>query len=191
MLRGAAHGASALLAPAATLLFNQACQTPALLLLQLVLDCFPERQTALLAQLAPHPDLQFAFLQSLAAIHQRQRASGDSGGSSSSSPLKARLGHAQQAAIAMPGAWPPILVAALHLSCAASFQILLSCPALLLQASRESPQLSSILADPSVATVYLRLLCRYEPRSGGKGVGALCSFTPWSVFDESSCVYSS
>jgi hypothetical protein len=44
--------------------------------------------------------------------------------------LKARLGHAQQAAIAMPGAWPPILVAALHLSCAASFQILLSCPAL-------------------------------------------------------------
>ena len=145
-----------------------------------MLDCFGERQTALLAQLAPHPDLQFAFLQSLAAIHQRQRASGDNGGSSSSSsPLKARLGHAQQATRAMPGAWPPILVAALHLSCAASFQILLSCPALLLlQASRESPQLSSILADPSVATLYLRLLCLYEPRSGGKGARALCSVTP-------------
>ena len=62
---------------------------PALFLLQLVLDCFPERQTALLAQLAPHPDLQFAFLQSLVAIHQQQRAVGDNGGSSSSSsPLK-------------------------------------------------------------------------------------------------------
>ncbi|KAL4426026.1 hypothetical protein ABPG75_010042 [Micractinium tetrahymenae] len=55
---------------------------------ELVLDCFPAQQQALLAALEPHPTQQFAFLKSLVAIHQRQQqqqqqagAAGDAGSS--------------------------------------------------------------------------------------------------------------
>ncbi|KAL4853636.1 Vacuolar protein sorting-associated protein 8 [Chlorella vulgaris] len=63
--------------------------TPRLLVLdagaatQLVLDCFPQQQQALLAQLAQHPDQQFAFLKGLVAIQQREVEAG------SGAPLQA------------------------------------------------------------------------------------------------------
>lgn len=50
---------------------------------QLVLDCFPQQQQALLAQLAQHPDQQFAFLKGLVAIQQREVEAG------SGAPLQA------------------------------------------------------------------------------------------------------
>ncbi|EFN56695.1 hypothetical protein CHLNCDRAFT_144060 [Chlorella variabilis] len=53
---------------------------------QLMLDCFPERQQALLAQLEQHPDQQFSFLKSLLAIQQCQQQGGING--SSNTPLK-------------------------------------------------------------------------------------------------------
>jgi len=49
---------------------------------QLVLDCFPEQQQALLAQLAPHPQQQFAFLKGLVALHQAGQAAGQGGNGS-------------------------------------------------------------------------------------------------------------
>lgn len=51
-----------------------------------MLDCFPERQQALLAQLEQHPDQQFSFLKSLLAIQQCQQQGGING--SSNTPLK-------------------------------------------------------------------------------------------------------
>lgn len=62
---------------------------PFLAALQLVLECFPAQQQALLAALEPHPAQQFAFLKSLVSIHQRQQqqqqtgAAGAAGNSSS------------------------------------------------------------------------------------------------------------
>lgn len=43
---------------------------------QLVLDCFPEQQQVLLAQLEPHPQQQFAFLKGLVALHQAGQGAG-------------------------------------------------------------------------------------------------------------------
>lgn len=61
---------------------------PCPLPLQLVLDCFPQQQQALLAQLGAHPDQQFAFLKSLVAIHQRQQAAEGAGGAEAGGSLK-------------------------------------------------------------------------------------------------------
>lgn len=39
------------------------------------------------------------------------------------------------------------------------------------QAAGAAPELAGLLADMRVANLYLRLLCQYEPRSGGSGKG--------------------
>ncbi len=39
------------------------------------------------------------------------------------------------------------------------------------QAAGAAPELAGLLADMRVANLYLRLLCQYEPRSGGSGRG--------------------
>ena len=54
------------------LLQTAGCQCLTSRRLQLLLDCFPEQQPALLAQLSQHPDQQFVFLKSLLAIQHEQ-----------------------------------------------------------------------------------------------------------------------
>lgn len=44
--------------------------------MQLVLDCFPDRQQQLLDELEPHPAQQFAYLKGLVALHQREQQPG-------------------------------------------------------------------------------------------------------------------
>jgi hypothetical protein len=90
-----------------------------------VLDCFPDRQEALLQQLGAQPEQQFAYLKCLVAMHQRQA------GQEEAAPAAA-------AAAAAP-----------------------------LRAGARSPGLSALLGDSGVANLYLRLLCQYEPHSGG------------------------
>ena len=60
---------------------------------QLVLDCFPEQQQALLAQLAAHPQQQFAFLRSLVALHQGGQAGQGGAGSGDASLQVGRGGE--------------------------------------------------------------------------------------------------
>ena len=57
---------------------------------QLVLECLPDQQRPLLAQLAAQPDLQFAFLRSLVAIQQREQAAARLGAAAAAAPLKVR-----------------------------------------------------------------------------------------------------
>lgn len=101
---------------------------PFFLPLQLILDCFPEQQQALLARLEAHPPQQFAFLRSLVTAQQAQ-TQGPAGGSQAASPAGGAGGRP-------------------------------------LHASSRSPALAPLLADMGVASLYLQLLCRFEPRSG-------------------------
>lgn len=41
------------------------------------------------------------------------------------------------------------------------------------QAGARSPALAGLLGDMSVANLYMRLLCQYEPRSGGLLLGCV------------------
>lgn len=59
-----------------------------------MLDCFPEQQQALLAQLEPHPQQQFAFLKGLVALHQAGRAAGQAAGLGGNGSLKVTAGAA-------------------------------------------------------------------------------------------------
>lgn len=88
---------------------------------QLVLDCFPDRQQALLQQLGAQPEQQFAYLKCVVAMHQQQAGQEE----------------------AAPAAAAP------------------------LRAGAKSPGLGALLRESGVANLYLRLLCQYEPRSGG------------------------
>ncbi len=58
-----------------------------------MLDCFAERQQALLAELGDHPDQQFAFLKSLLAIHQGQQVGAINGNGSSNTLLKVGIDY--------------------------------------------------------------------------------------------------
>ncbi|KAL4418863.1 hypothetical protein ABPG77_002930, partial [Micractinium sp. CCAP 211/92] len=69
---------------------------------ELVLECFPAQQQALLAALEPHPAQQFAFLKSLVSIHQRQQQQQQAGAAGAAGNSSSAGGGTLQAAGAAP-----------------------------------------------------------------------------------------